>query len=75
VKILNLTEVTSAKSTLAMTAMAGTGAVGTEQGWLNENLALVMALIALGNLVLYGFDKYIQWRRLKREEKEDGRNK
>jgi len=72
-KLLNLTEVTSTKSTLAATALAGTSAVGTEQGWLNENLAIIIAIIAFGNMLLYGFDKYMQWRRLKGEE--DGRNK
>jgi len=74
-KILSSIEAISTKSALAGTAIAGTGAVGIEQGWFTEWGAIALALIAVGNLVLAAIGKYIDWRRFKREEKKDGRNK
>jgi len=73
-KILSSIEAVSTKNALAGTAIAGTGIVGTEQGWLNEYIAIILATIALGNLILAAIGKYIAWRHMKREEKKDGRN-
>lgn len=68
-KILSTIEAISTKNALAGTAIAGTGMVGTEQGWLNEYLAIILATIAFGNLVLAAIGKYIAWRHLKRKER------
>lgn len=68
-KTLNWIEAISTKNALAGTAIAGTGMVGTEQGWLNEYVAIILAAIAFGNLILAGIGKYIAWRHLKRKER------